>query len=122
MEPQKESEKKAEKIEKVSGYTLLVIGLVFIIIPVLLLLWMFLSGTLFPQLIPVPTGDSEGFAKALASFSNVCLIFFIFLVIVWSGSIITSRGVTLIKDVKMHLMRKSLKEVAEFADKVEAET
>jgi len=122
MKSAKTSEKKMEKIEKTTGYTLLIVGLLFIMIPALLVLWMFLTGAQFPQLIPTLTGESDGFAKAFASFGNVCLIFFIFLVIVWSGSIISSRGVTMIKDVKLNLMRKSLKEAAEIAEKLEEET
>jgi len=45
--------------------------------------------------------------------------FFIFIIIVWAGSIISSRGVTMIKDVKLKLVRKSPSEVAEAVKKEE---
>jgi len=37
---------------------------------------------------------------------------------VWAGSIISSSGLTLIKDVKLKLVGKSLREAAEVAEKV----
>jgi len=110
--------KPQEKAEKITGYTLLVIGLILIIVPALLAFWMFLSGAQIPQLVPVPTGETSESIKSMVVFSNVCLIFFIFIIMVWAGSIISSRGLTLIKDVKLKLVGKSLREAAEAAEKV----
>jgi len=110
--------KPEKKAEKITGYILLVIGLILIIIPALLALWMFLSGAQIPQLVPVPTGETNESIKSMVIFSNVCLLFFIFIIIVWAGSIISSRGLTLIKDVKLKLVGKSLQEAAEVAEKV----
>jgi len=109
---------KAWKIEKISGYTLLVFGLVLIMIPIILALLVFLSTIATPQLIPKFTGEDE-FAQSFSGFSNACLIFFLLLTMVWAGSIVTSRGVTMIKDVRLKLARKSLKEVADTIEKVE---
>ena len=109
--------KPEKKAEKITGYILLVIGLILIIIPALLALWIFLSGAQIPQLV-VPTGETNESIKSMVIFSNVCLIFFIFIIIVWAGSIISSRGLTLIKDVKLKLVGKSLREAAEVAEKV----
>jgi sterol desaturase/sphingolipid hydroxylase (fatty acid hydroxylase superfamily) len=109
--------KPEKKAEKITGYMLLVIGLILIIVPALLALWMFLSGAQIPQLV-VPTGETNESTKSIVIFSNVCLIFFIFIIIVWAGSIISSRGLTLIKDVKLKLVGKSLREAAEVAEKV----
>jgi hypothetical protein len=106
------------KAEKITGYILLVIGLVLIIVPALLAFWVFLSGTQIPQLVPVPTGETSDYIKSMVIFSNVCLISFIFIITVWAGSIISSRGLTLIKDVKLKLVGKSLREAAEVAEKV----
>lgn len=113
MKPQR----KMEKAEKITGYILLIIGLIFIIVPALLAFWIFLSGAQVPQLVPVPTGEASEFIKSMAVFSNVCIIFFIFIIMVWAGSIISSRGVTLEKDVKLKLVRKSLQEAEEIAEK-----
>ena len=104
------------KAEKITGYILLVIGLILIIIPALLAFWMFLSGAQIPQL--VPTGETNESIKSMVILSNVCLVFFIFIIMVWAGSIISSRGVTLIKDVKLKLVGKSLREAAGVAEKV----
>jgi hypothetical protein len=109
------------KAEKIAGYTALVIGLILIIVPALLAFWMFLSGAQIPQLVPVPTGETNEIIKSIVVFSNVCLGFFIFIIMVWAGSIISSRGVTLIKDVKLKLVGKSLREAAETAEKVKGE-
>lgn len=105
------------KSEKKVGYTLLVVGLILIILPALLALYLFLASSQIPQLVPVPTGGDD-FAKAFATFSNVCLIFFVFIVVVWAGSIVSSRGVTMIKDVKLKLVSKSFKEATQTAKKV----
>jgi len=113
--------KPEKKTEKIVGYILLVIGLVFIIIPALLAFSMFLSGAQIPQFVPVPTGEQDGFARAFATFSNVCLIFFIFIIIVWAGSIISSRGVALIKEIKLKVARESLSKEMEVVEKEKAE-
>jgi hypothetical protein len=109
------------KAEKISGYTMLAVGLILIIASALLAFWMFLSGAQIPQFVPVPSGETSETVKSMVIFSNVCVIFFIFIIIVWAGSIITSRGVTLIKDVKLKLVGKSLREAAEVAEKVKGE-
>ena len=74
-----------------------------------------------PQLIPMPTGETDGFSTAFTTFSNVCLIFFIFIITVWAGSIITSRGVTLIKEVKLKVTRENLTEEVEVVKKEKSE-
>jgi hypothetical protein len=114
--------KPQEKAEKISGYTLLVIGLVLIIIPALLAFWLFLSGTQVPQLVPVPTEETSDSIKSMLILSNICTILFVFIITVWAGSIISSRGLTLIKDVKLKLVGKSLREAAEIAQKVKGES
>jgi len=101
------------KAEKVTGYVMLTIGIVLIVIPAVLALVTFLNGAKVPQFVPTPTGDSDSFATAFATFSNVCLIFFMFITLVWAGSIVSSRGVTMIKDVKLKLVRRNLGEVSE---------
>jgi len=108
---------KAQKIEKITGYALLVIGLIFIVIPAILALSMFLSGSQIPQFVPIPTGTEDESAKAFAVFSSVCLVFFVFIIMAWAGSIISSRGVTMIKDVRLKLVRRNLEEVEKTAKK-----
>ncbi|MGB9778614.1 MAG: hypothetical protein ACPLW8_04335 [Candidatus Bathyarchaeales archaeon] len=107
-----------KKAEKTVGYVLLVLGLVLIIIPAALAIIMFTNQSKIPQLIETPAGASD-FVNGMIVFSNVFAFFFIFIIIVWAGSIVTSRGVTMIKDVKLRLVSKSLKEAVKTAEKVQ---
>jgi hypothetical protein len=109
--------KPEKKAEKVVGYVLLAFGLVLIVIPAILAIITFVSQSQIPQFVQIPAGASD-YVKAMAIFSNVCVFFFIFIVIVWAGSIITSRGVAIIKETKLKLVSKSLKEAVETAEKV----
>ena len=113
--------KSETKAEKISGYTMLAVGLALIIASALLAFWMFLSGAQIPQFVPIPSEETSETVKSMIIFSNVCAIFFIFIIIVWAGSIVTSRGVALIKDVKLKLVGKNLREAAETAEKVKGE-
>jgi len=95
-----------EKPENIVGYVVLVIGLIFIILAAILACLLFSSGTQIPEFVQIPT---EGeFTKAVATVSNICLVFFIFIVIIWTGSIISSRGITLIKEIKLKIVEGSL--------------
>lgn len=97
------------KTEKIVGYVLLAIGLIFIFLVTWLALSIFLGQTKVPQLVQT---DST---------SNILLIFFIFIVIAWAGSIISSRGVTLIKEVKLKVARESVGEEVEVVKKEKTE-
>jgi len=99
----------------------LVIGLVFIILAAILAYLLFSSGTQIPEFVPVPTEGEGEFAKALGNLSNVCLVFFIFTVIIWAGSIISRRGITLIKEIKLKIVEGSLGEEVEIVKKEETE-
>lgn len=111
---------KIEKPEKIVGYVVLVIGLIFIVLAAILACLLFSSGTQIPEFVPIPTEGEGEFGKALANFSNVCLLFFIFIVIIWAGSIISSRGITLIKEIKLKIVEGSLGEEVEIIKKEEA--
>jgi len=110
------SQKKAEKIEKTTGYALLIVGLILIIVPALIAFAVFLISAQIPQFVPISPTEPDANVRATAVFSNVCLLLFIFIIVVWAGSIITSRGVALIKDVKLKLVKKSLRQMAELAE------
>jgi len=109
--------KPEKKAEKIVGYVLLALGLILIIIPVVLAIITFLNQSQIPQFIQIPNEASD-FVKVMAVFTNACVFFFLFIVIVWAGSIITSRGVAIIKETKLKLVSKSLKEAVETAEKV----
>jgi formate-dependent nitrite reductase membrane component NrfD len=112
---------KTLKIEKSVGYALLGLGLALIIVAVILALLVLLGTLHVPELIPTVASEQDAFAQAFAAFSNACLIFFTLVIVVWAGSIVTSRGVTMVKDVRLKFARKSLKEVAEAVEKTENE-
>ncbi len=105
--------------EIAAGYTMLVIGLFFIIFPAALALLVFLSGMEVPQLVPFVTAQSDSVAASLNVLSNVLLVLFLFGLAIWAGSIITTRGVTMIKDVRLKLMGQSIKEANVAVDKVD---
>jgi len=50
-----------------------------------------------PELIPTST-EQENFGTAFVPIANAFLIFFLFIVIEYAASVITSRGVSLIKE------------------------
>lgn len=104
---------KAQKVEKRTGYTLLVIGTAVIIIAVIVALWTLLTGMQVPQLVPMTMSGESDNVKSLIALSNICIVFFLYIVIVWAGSIISSRGVTMIKDVKLKLVQKSVAQATE---------
>jgi hypothetical protein len=112
---------KPERTDRIVGYALLVVGLVFIIIPIAIALYIYFSGSQIPQLVPIPAGEPDDFVRAFAVFSNVWLLFFILAIIVWAGSIISSRGITIMKDVRLKLVRQSVREATETAQKIEGE-
>ena len=97
----------------------LVIGLIFIILAAILACLPFSSGTQIPEFVQIPT---EGeFAKAIATISNVYPVFFVFIVIIWTDSIISSRGITLMKEIKLKIVEGSLGEEVEVTKKEKAE-
>lgn len=100
--------KPEKKAEKITGYVLLVFGLILVITPAILAILTFTGQSKIPQFVQVPTEASD-FVAAVAVFSNACVFFFLLIIIVWAGSIITSRGVAIIKDVKMKFVNLDLK-------------
>lgn len=110
---------KTQKPEKNVGYILLVIGLVLIVLPVVLACAMLLGGIEIPQLVPALAAGEES-SEALATFNNVCLIGLLLIVIMWGGSIITSRGVSLIKEMELKVTREGISEETRIAKKKKA--
>ncbi len=72
-----------------------------------------------PQLVPASGTDSTRVFSS--SFVNVLSVFFIFAIVVWAGSIVSSRGVTLIREVKLKVARETVGEEVLVVKKEEAE-
>ena len=98
--------KAAEKV----GFILLLIGLVFIVLAAWLAFSIFIGFTKVPQLIPGLGADP------ILNLTNTFLVFFVLIIITWVGSIISSRGVTLIKEVKLKVLKESFGIEAETAE------
>jgi len=111
---------KTQKPEKNVGYILIVIGLILIVLPVGFACAMLLGGMEIPQLVPALAGEAEEFSEAFATFNNVCLIGLLLIVIMWGGSIITSRGVSLIKEMELKVTREGMSEETKIAKKKKA--
>jgi hypothetical protein len=104
-----------EKPEKIVGYVVLVVEFIFIILAAILACLLVSSGTQIPEFVQIPT---EGeFAKAVATVSNVYLVFFILIIIIWAGSIISSRRITLIKEIKLKIVEGNLGEEVQIIKK-----
>ena len=95
-----------EKRDKNIGYLLLAVGIVLIIIPVILALSLLLGAMSVPQLVKAPSSVTDDLAIASVAFSNACLIFFVLLVMMWGGSIVSSRGISLIRHVTFKVTRE----------------
>ncbi len=109
------------KREKSVGYALLITGLIVIVVGVILAIMVLLSFIHVPQFVPLQTNGQDALANALIDFSNVCLIFFLLVIVIWGGSVISSRGVNMIKDVRLKLAARSVREVGKTVEKIEEE-
>ena len=103
------------KSEKIVGYVLLAVGLVFVVFPMWLAYSMLLGGNGLPELVPTSSTDST------SALVNVLSVFSILIIVIWAGSIISSRGVTLIREVKLKVIREDVGEEVLVVKKEEAE-
>jgi hypothetical protein len=107
------------KSEKIVGYVLLAVGLVLVVFPMWLAYSFLLGGRGLPQLIPASgTDETSAFFSEIL---NVLFTFFILIIVTWAGSIISSRGVTLIREVRLKVARESVSEDLVVVKKEEAE-
>lgn len=107
------------KSEKIVGYVLLAVGLVFVVFPMWLAYSILLGGRGLPELVPSSGTDSTSVSPS--SLINVLSVFFILIIVVWAASIISSRGVTLIREVRLKVARESVGEEVLVVKKEEAE-
>ena len=96
------------KTEKIVGYALLVVGLVFVVFPMWLAYSILLGSRGLPQLVSISGTDPT--TILYSSLISGLLVFFMFIIVVWVGSIISSRGVTLIREVTLKVARESVNE------------
>jgi len=96
------------KSEKILGYILLAVGLFLVVFPIWQEYSLLYSGRGLPQLIPAIGTDQMGIF--FSNLLNILTTFSIFGIIVWAGSILSSRGVTLIREVSLKVARESVSE------------
>ncbi|MGD9130595.1 MAG: hypothetical protein PVH73_03360 [Candidatus Bathyarchaeota archaeon] len=131
-----------EKPEKIVGYVLLAVGLVVVIIPVCfgvsVLLWgrsaipkiletpvLSLSDTEIPvdnQTVVLPISEANINAVIERTFPavNLCLFFVVAVVLISAGSVLMGKGVSLIKEAKLRVVREQTGEETEAEEKKEA--
>jgi hypothetical protein len=108
------------KSEKIVGYILLAVGLVFVVYPMWLAYSFLLGGRGLPNLVP-PSSGTDSTSVIFSPLINIMLVFFLLIIVVWAGSIISSRGVTLIREVRLKVARESVSEDVLVVKKEEAE-
>jgi hypothetical protein len=132
----------AEKPEKIVGYVLLAVGLVVVIIPVCfgvsVLLW---GNSAIPKIVetpvislndaeipvdnqtvvlPISEADVNEVIERTFPAVNLCLSFLVAVVLISAGSVLMGKGVGLIKEVKLRVVREQAGEEVEAEGEKEA--
>jgi hypothetical protein len=101
-----------QKPEKLTGYILLTIGFILILIPIILSMLIVLGSLPIPQYVEKPivsgTDPSAELARVMADafpLFNVIPTFLLFVVIVYAGSVLMGKGVGLIKEINWKIVR-----------------
>jgi hypothetical protein len=114
---------------KIIGYVLLAIGLVIVIIPPCFGISVLIrGGSAIPKILETPvltssptisnttlisTSDLNSIMKAVFPAVNLVLLFVLSLILIYAGSAIMGKGVSLIKEIKLSAVRSAAKEVSE---------
>jgi hypothetical protein len=124
-----------EKPEKIVGYVLLAVGLVAVIIPVCfgvsVLLWgssaipkiletpvLSLNDAEIPvdnqtAVLPIDEANINEVIERTFPAVNLCLFFVVAVVLISAGSVLMGKGVSLIKEVKLRVVREQAGEEVE---------
>jgi len=122
-----------EKPDKIVGYVLLIIGLIVVIIPVYFgISVIFTGGSAIPKILetpvlseaPTPTNNvtillqisvadiNEMIEKTFPAI-NLGLFLALSVILISAGSVIMGKGVNLIKEIKLRVVRETVKEIGE---------
>jgi hypothetical protein len=109
-----------EKPEKLLGYVLLAIGLVVIFISVVIATLMLLGYVDLIEYIPKPvitgSGSDTDVARTIADLVplfNIIPSFLLLVVLIYAGSVLTGKGVGLIKEISWKVVRAHEQEIEE---------
>jgi hypothetical protein len=117
---QKKLVMRIEKPEKLVGYALLAIGLVVIFISIIIAILMLLGNMALIEYIPKPvitgSGSEAEVARAIADLVplfNIIPSFLLLVVLIYAGSVLTGKGIGLIKEINWKVIKATEKEVEE---------
>jgi len=122
-----------EKPEKIVGYVLLIIGLIVVIIPVYFGISVIFTGaSAIPKiletpvlsdattptnnatiLLPISTADINEMIEKTFPAINLGLFLALSVILISAGSVIMGKGVSLIKEIKLRVVRETVKEIGE---------
>jgi hypothetical protein len=101
-----------QKPEKLTGYILLTVGFILILVPIVLSILIVLGSMPIPMYVQKPTvsgtDPSAELARVMADafpLLNVIPTFLLFVVIVYAGSVLMGKGVGLIKEINWKVVR-----------------
>jgi hypothetical protein len=108
------------KPEKLTGYILLAIGFILILVPIILSILIVLGSMPIPQYVQKPsvsgTDPNAELARVMADafpLLNVIPTFLLFVVIVYAGSVLMGKGVGLVKEINWKIVKAPQKEAEE---------
>ncbi len=122
-----------EKPEKIVGYVLLIIGLIVVIIPTYFGISVIFTGaSAIPKiletpvlsddttptnnatiLLPISTADINEMIEKTFPAINLGLFLALSVILISAGSVIMGKGVSLIKEIKLRVVREAVKEIGE---------
>lgn len=122
-----------EKPDKIVGYVLLIIGLIVVIIPTYFgISVIFTGGSAIPKiletpvlsdattptnnatiLLPISTADINEMIEKTFPAINLGLFLALSVILISAGSVVMGKGVNLIKEIKLRVVREAVKEIGE---------
>lgn len=109
-----------QKPEKLTGYILLAVGFILILVPIILSILIVLGSMPMPQYVQKPlvsgTDPNAELARVTAEafpLLNIIPTFLLFVVIVYAGSVFMGKGVGLIKEINWKIVKTPQTEAEE---------
>jgi hypothetical protein len=111
---------KVQKPESLTGYILLIIGLIILFIPIITATLILLGNMQMPIYVQKPTvtgtDPNAELARIMADafpLLNIIPTFLLFVVLVYAGSVLIGKGIGLIKEINWKVVKATQKEVEE---------
>jgi len=111
---------KIQKPDRLTGYVLLIIGLIILFIPIFISIQILLGNMPIPTFIQKPTVTGTDSAAEIARviaeafpLLNIIPTFLLFVVLVYAGSVLMGKGVGLIKEIQWKVTKAPKEEKTE---------